>query len=229
MTIVWLMRTDLLRVCSICRIRTHTGYVECPKCYAQLKSTTDSWLRRGASVGLDDESVSSGSQVVEGRIIAGRRLRGPLTGLRCAGFTLYGQVDGHAVADAAISRFEIEVSPSVSMIVDAEVASLVLQRDGPSSIPLQGDNSVLEDFLEERGIRMVNVALAEAMVREGDWVRVSSDLHRLAEAIVREEDWVRASDLHQRHPYRHARRESRLLGDAKRPLVVELLDSGDSG
>lgn len=223
------MRTDLLQVCSICRIRTHTGYVECPWCYAQLTSTEESWLPDWKSVGIDDDPVSPGPQVVEGRIIAGRSLRGPLTGLRCAGFTLYGQADGHSVADAAISRFEIELSPSVSVIVDAEVASLVLQRDAPCSIPLQGDNRVLEHFLEERGIRMARVALAEAMVREGDWVRVSGDLG-LAEAMVREGDWARVGgDLQRRHPYRHARNESRLLGDATRPLVVELLDSGGSG
>jgi len=204
------MRTDLLRVCSSCRVRTHTGHVYCPWCDNELESSAGAWLSPTAPVTLDQTPTPRSGQPVDGRIVAGRKLRGPLTGLRCAGFALYGQAHGQTLADAAISPFTMETTDGVSITVDVQVAILELRREGPRSIRPEGDSSALQHFLEERGIRMVDLALAEVMLREGDWVRVTGELDRRPKAA---------------ESYRRGGHELRLLGDADRPLVIELLDS----
>ncbi len=202
------MRTDLIRACLRCRIRTHTGILRCPGCARKLSDTSHIRLERQSTLYDFQKSGNAGREPLEGYILSKGALRGPLTGLSCVGFGLSGTAGRHMIHDSRVLPFELEVDGGV-LSVDPDVAVLERMVDPPRQVEANPDDD-LARFLDERGVFAVPLDLAELLLREGDPVVVEGDLARRD-----------VSEAHRR--YRRSAVERCLVGDAERPLVIRVL------
>ncbi|MEZ4219380.1 MAG: hypothetical protein R3B13_00535 [Polyangiaceae bacterium] len=121
---------------------------------------------------LEDRPVAQG---LTARVTDSGELTAPLSGQRCVGFCLSGEVDGVEIDDAFLSDFSAAGETKAVHIVSAG-ARLDLKPGPPTLLELDdATRTRLQSSLESRGLSLPcrSVRLAEAVLSEGNSIRLA--------------------------------------------------------